>query len=44
VMHAVARPALPVPQLAGLALVLAFAVRATGREDRATAAPDRSGA
>jgi uncharacterized membrane protein YoaK (UPF0700 family) len=44
VMHAAARPALPVPQLVGLALVLAFAVRATRREDRATAAPDRSGA
>jgi uncharacterized membrane protein YoaK (UPF0700 family) len=44
VMHEMARPALPVPQLAGLALVLAFAVVASRREDRATAAPDRSGA
>ena len=44
VMHAVARPVLPVPQLVGLALVLAFAVRTTRREDRATAAPGSSGA
>ena len=44
VMYEVARPALPVPQLVGLAFVLVFAVRAVRREDRATAAPDRSGA
>jgi uncharacterized membrane protein YoaK (UPF0700 family) len=44
VMHGVARPALPVPQLLGLGLVLAIAVRTTRREDRATAAPGTSGA
>ncbi len=43
-MYTVAGPALPVPQLVGLAVVLAFGVRATRREARATAAPGRSGA
>jgi uncharacterized membrane protein YoaK (UPF0700 family) len=38
-MHEVAGPALPVPQLVGLALVLAFGVRATRRDARATAEP-----
>ena len=43
-MHEVARLALPVPQLVVLALVLAFGVRTTRREARATAASDASGA
>jgi uncharacterized membrane protein YoaK (UPF0700 family) len=43
-MHELARPALPVPQLVGLALVLALGARAVGRASRASAAPDTSGA
>jgi len=43
-MADVAGPALPVPQLVGLTVVLAVAVRMTRREDRATAAPGTPGA
>ncbi len=43
-MHTLARPAVPVPQLVCLAAVLGLALRTTRREDRATAAPGTSGA
>jgi uncharacterized membrane protein YoaK (UPF0700 family) len=43
-MYDLARPALPVLQLVGLALVLALGVRAVRRKDRASAAPGTSGA
>jgi hypothetical protein len=44
VMTELARPALPAPQLVGLAVVLAGAVLITRREDRAAAAAGPSGA
>lgn len=44
VMRELARPALPAPQLVGLAVVLVVAVRITRREDRAAAAPGPPGA
>ena len=44
VMAELAGPALPVPQLVGLTVVLAVAVRMARREDRTTAAPGTSGA
>ena len=44
VMRELARPALPAPQLVGLAVVLVVAVRITRREDRAGAAPGPPGA
>jgi uncharacterized membrane protein YoaK (UPF0700 family) len=43
-IHQVARPALPVPQLVGLAFVLALGARTTRRAARATAAPGTPGA
>jgi hypothetical protein len=43
-MKELAGPALPAPQLVGLAVVLAVAVRITRREDRAAAAAGPSGA
>jgi uncharacterized membrane protein YoaK (UPF0700 family) len=43
-MHQLVRVALPVPQLLGLALVLALGVRAVRREARASATPGTSGA
>jgi uncharacterized membrane protein YoaK (UPF0700 family) len=44
VMKELAQPALPAPQLLGLAVVLAVAVRITRREDRAAAAAGPAGA
>jgi uncharacterized membrane protein YoaK (UPF0700 family) len=44
VMRELARPALPAPQLVGMAVVLVVAVRITRREDRAAAAPGPPGA
>ena len=44
VMNELAGPALPAPQLAGLALVLGAGVRMTRRADRAAAAPGAAGA
>jgi uncharacterized membrane protein YoaK (UPF0700 family) len=43
-MYELARPALPVLQLVGLAVVLALGVRAVGRKDRTSAVPGTSGA
>jgi uncharacterized membrane protein YoaK (UPF0700 family) len=43
-MDGLAGPALPAPQLVGLAFVLALAVRMTRRDDRAAAASGTSGA
>ncbi len=44
VMRELARPALPAPQLVGLAVVLVVAVRISRREDRDAAAPGPPGA